>query len=414
MAPFERGAQGLVPAQGDACASGQQAKALVEALPHAVDAEQGHAPGAELDRERNAVEPAADLDHAGDVLRRERKAVDERACAGNEELHGTGGCGRVEAGCISPVARNGQRAEPVHVLVGMAQQLLARRQHVDAGRAAAQQRHEGVDGLEHVLAVVEDQQQALCGERLQRMLEARRRIADRDAERTRDRGRDQRRLDQRRELDQAHAVRERADVLAGRDRGEPGLADPRGADDRDEAALANALAECVDIVLPAEQLFDLGGRHCRSDAFARRGPVGLGRCRTLARHREAIAPPGNGGDRLRPEQLAQGGDLHLQVVFLDDEARPRQIEELLLGDQLAGAFGERHEHVERACADRDRSAADNEAALHGLQHEGIEAEVVGGHARSGASRRQRVCAIGTGCSNCQAPAGLARAPRDDG
>ena len=163
--------------------------------------------------------------------------------------------------------------------------------------------------------------------------------------------------------------------------GEPGLADPRRADDRDEAVLADALAECVDVVLPAEQLSIPAVGAAASAPLARRGRCGLGRCRTLARHREAIAPAGNGGDRLRPEQLAQGGDLHLQVVLFDDEARPREVEQLLLGDQLAGAFGERHEHVERACADRDRSAADNEAALHGLQHEGIEAEGVGGHTR---------------------------------
>jgi len=33
---------------------------------------------------------------------------------------------------------------------------------------------------------------------------------------------------------------------------------------------------------------------------------------------------------LRPEQLAQGADLHLKVVFLDHQARPDQFEKLRL------------------------------------------------------------------------------------
>jgi hypothetical protein len=145
--------------------------------------------------------------------------------------------------------------------------------------------------------------------------------------------------------------------------------------------LADALAEGVDVVLPAEQISCPGDWRFGIGALARSGRCGVGRHRTLARHREAIAPAGNGGDRLRPEQLTQGRDLHLKVVLLDDEARPRQVKQLLLGDQPARAFGERHEHVERACTDRNRHATDDEAALYGPQLEGVEAEGVGGHTR---------------------------------
>jgi hypothetical protein len=93
--------------------------------------------------------------------------------------------------------------------------------------------------------------------------------------------------------------------------------------------LADALAEGVDVVLPAEQISCPGDWRFGIGALARPGRCGVGRRRTLARHREAIAPAGNGGDRLRPEQLAQGGDLQLQVVLFDDEARPGEVEQFL-------------------------------------------------------------------------------------
>ena len=62
VAPFERRAQRLVPAQHDARAAREQVEALVEPRAQPLDAEQRYARGGELDRERNAVEPAADLD----------------------------------------------------------------------------------------------------------------------------------------------------------------------------------------------------------------------------------------------------------------------------------------------------------------------------------------------------------------
>jgi len=92
---------------------------------------------------------------------------------------------------------------------------------------------------------------------------------------------------------------------------------------------------------------------------------------------------------LRAQQLAQRGDLHLQVVLFDDEPRPRGIEQLALRDEPAFAFREGEQHVERARADRDRRAADDEVPLDGVQLEAVEAVNVGRHARCRAFRRCR-------------------------
>src|SRR5262249_53165413 len=71
VAPFERRAQRLMPAQHDARTGRQQLEALVEARSQSLDAEQRQPRGCELDRERNAVEAPANLDHRRQILRRQ-------------------------------------------------------------------------------------------------------------------------------------------------------------------------------------------------------------------------------------------------------------------------------------------------------------------------------------------------------
>ena len=70
VAPIDRGAQGLLARQGGAAAAGQQAKGIVQPRGDLLDAEHLHAAGGQLDRERNAVEPAADLGDGGCSWRR--------------------------------------------------------------------------------------------------------------------------------------------------------------------------------------------------------------------------------------------------------------------------------------------------------------------------------------------------------
>jgi hypothetical protein len=83
----------------------------------------------------------------------------------------------------------------------------------------------------------------------------------------------------------------------------------------------------------------------------------------LGLQREAVTAARHGRHRLRPEHLAQGRDLHLQVVFLDDEPRPDQVEQLVLGEDAVAVVDERHEDVEGAAAERGRLALDEQLPL---------------------------------------------------
>ena len=86
-APLQRRAQRLVPAQLHPRHAGQHVEHLVEARLQADDAQQRHAGGGQLDRQRDAVEAPADVDHRLDVVRAEAKARVDRVRARHEQRH---------------------------------------------------------------------------------------------------------------------------------------------------------------------------------------------------------------------------------------------------------------------------------------------------------------------------------------
>jgi hypothetical protein len=83
--------------------------------------------------------------------------------------------------------------------------------------------------------------------------------------------------------------------------------------------------------------------------------------------------------------------LNLQVVLFDHKAGPDQIEQLVLGHQLAGALDQRQEHVESAGTKRRGAAVHQQPALIRLQLK--RAKTVGGHGNKGGS--------GTSDSDCR-------------
>ncbi len=88
-APLERRAQRLVPAQFHTRDASQHVEHLVEARLQADDAEQRDAGGGQLNRQRDAVEAAADVDHRLDVVRAEAEARVDRVRACHEQRHGS-------------------------------------------------------------------------------------------------------------------------------------------------------------------------------------------------------------------------------------------------------------------------------------------------------------------------------------
>ena len=94
VAPFQRRAQRLMPAQHDARARSEHVEAFVEARAQAFDAEQRHPRRGEFDRERNAVQPPADLDDRRRMRGRQREVRIDRLRARDEEFDGAGRAAR--------------------------------------------------------------------------------------------------------------------------------------------------------------------------------------------------------------------------------------------------------------------------------------------------------------------------------
>lgn len=55
--------------------------------------------------------------------------------------------------------------------------------------------------------------------------------------------------------------------------------------------------------------------------------------------------------------------MDLEVVLLDDHARPDEVEQLGLGDHTLAPLGQREQQVERARAERGRRAVDQQLPL---------------------------------------------------
>src|SRR5438046_5903049 len=80
-----------------------------------------------------------------------------------------------------------------------------------------------------------------------------------------------------------------------------------------------------------------------------------GQCFVRAECRgEPIPSAGNGGYRLRSEDLAQGADLHLKVVLLHHQPGPDQLKQLLLGDQALAPLDQGEQNVQRPRPQRYR------------------------------------------------------------
>ncbi len=153
-APVDDGAQRAVARQRGAAAAGEQPEAIVEAPGDLLGRQRAQAGGGELDRQRQAVQPAADLDDRGDVLRVDGEAGRRRRAAVGEQLDRRMGERLVDAGVR---AGPGQRRDLDQPLADDAQRLAAGRQDAQrAGSAPSSSSASGGDVADQVLAVVED------------------------------------------------------------------------------------------------------------------------------------------------------------------------------------------------------------------------------------------------------------------
>ena len=380
VAPVECGAQCLVLAQRHARAAGQHPEALAQVLAQAVDAKHRHARGGQFERQRQPIEPPADVDDRLAIGGLHGEVRDQCANTLQEQLHGTVGRDvRIRRG-----VRNGQRLEPVDVLAGNLEQLLAGGEHAHARRGGDDALDHIADDLDQVFAIVENDQSL---ERRKPLGEVLRGLpwAQRHAEGGGDRRRDQRRIGDRCQLDEPGAVGPAIDLQCGHRQRKTRLADSARADDRHDAAFAEARRQCREVAIAAIQRRGIA-RQIGARCSRRRGRLLPRRLRGLggsAFHdqREAVAAPGDRRDRLRAEQLAQRHDLHLQIVLLHHEPVPCERQQLPFGNDALAPLDQRQQHIEGTRAEARRLAIDQHLAQAGVDHD--RAAAVGGVCRGG-------------------------------
>ena len=141
--PVDRGAQRVVTLHA-APAAGEEPEALVNAARQLFDAEHAGAGSGELDRQRHAVQPAAEARHDSRpaVVQGERRVERKRPLDEEPDRR------------VLVERRHGEE-----VLPGNAQTLPARRQHRDARRFPQHRLGDPADLTDDVFAVVEHQQE---------------------------------------------------------------------------------------------------------------------------------------------------------------------------------------------------------------------------------------------------------------
>jgi hypothetical protein len=351
VAPVERRAQRLLVRQRGLVAFGEEPHAVVQPRGDVVDRERAHARGGELDRERDALEPPADLAYGPGIPGRDAESRFHRRGALDEEAHRFAGRDLVERVRAERIG-NGERRHRKLRFAGDPQRLAARGENGQAGRRLQQLPRERRAGLHEMLAVVEDQEHAPALQVLHQRLDYGAPGFLLHPEHKRDHLRDARCLREGRELHQPHAVGVEREHVPGDFEREPRLSGAADAGERDKARSAQHRRDAADLALAPDEAAERGGNVVVIPG--RRGLPLLG----LGTQGEAVAAPGNGRHRMRTEDLAQRRDLHLEVVLLDHQAWPDAIEELVLGHDALAGIDEGEKHVEGAGAEHRGAAID--------------------------------------------------------
>ena len=203
--------------------------------------------GGELDGQRDSVEPAADLRDVASDEGCEREARLRRAGATNEESNRR--VGHEQVGVVAAVVgRDGQRWHVLHALAGEPEGLATRRQHAYLGAVLEQPHGRGPAGAEQVLAIVQEEQQPAAADGGDDGVEQRLARELLNGQRARQRCRQQRRVRQRRQLDQHSII-----VSVGDGERELGLADPGRPSERNQPVKLQRARRAGRLPLAAEE-----------------------------------------------------------------------------------------------------------------------------------------------------------------
>jgi len=236
-------------------------------------------------------------------------------------------------------------------------------------RAAVEQGVAQVDhGVDHMLAVVEQDQCAAWRQLLHDAIEQGGADAFAHVDDAGKRADHALRILQRCEVDEADASGEAGKLLLRQLQRQTCLAATAHARQRQEPRVAQQRRALRELPRAADELRALLRQIARHGLGQRLGDLGA----IVERGDEAIAASRDRRDHALAEQLAQGADIHLEVAFLDHEARPHDVEQFVLGDRAVAPLDERHQHVERAGAELDRLARVRNEPLFRIEFEACE------------------------------------------
>ena len=176
---------------GGAAALRQQPEAIVQARGELVERQGRHPRRRQLDRQRDAIEPLADLGDRRGILCGQVETRQHRCGPIDEELDRRVVCHPDHAGRLLG-RRHGERSDRPDVLAIDSQQFAARRQDADLRAIAQQGIEQAGAGIEQMLAVVHDQEQPPVAQRRQQRFVRRLPRPLRQAEGARDPLRDER------------------------------------------------------------------------------------------------------------------------------------------------------------------------------------------------------------------------------
>jgi hypothetical protein len=211
-----------------------------------------HADGGAFDAERDAVEPAADPDHVRQSRVGDREPGQRGGGAGREQLN------RAPRPGVAAGVGDRQRGEPQDHLARQMQRLPASGQDRDPVGLPQDLGGEARDGGGEVLAGVEDEQQPPAAQVIEDRGAGGAGVAAVQPEALGRRHREQRRIGQAGEVDQASAVGVAVGRVGGRAQRQPGLADPAGTGHGDVPPAAQQAGQRGEFFRPADERGNLG------------------------------------------------------------------------------------------------------------------------------------------------------------
>jgi hypothetical protein len=158
--PLDGRPQRLVAFDGRTPSPGQETETLVEVTRDLHGCHRRHASSRQLQRQRHPVEAPAHLENPGDVGVVHREAGPGIHGARHEQLH------RLARRPLTGVVREGQRSHTQDPLTVERERLATRRQHADMWAIREDEIRDLGSRVDHVLTIVEYQQELLRGEEL--------------------------------------------------------------------------------------------------------------------------------------------------------------------------------------------------------------------------------------------------------